>query len=206
MFQHNHNVNNSRFMKYVKGLDFVCCENTDIYRLFSVDPNLHVFVCQNFPYERLWILMRSCRRSNLVFIDSVRRVLHRRSFCGQVAFQHLQTLQYIDPLTLQYGYGGLGSDPGDGRVLVMVVASRVVAGPALVHSGVLQREARDGQHADAVGAVRRVDGHPPLASAVPQQLEGIRSVDIGVPPLDLRHRIPHHVTVELEGVSGEFGL
>lgn len=123
-----------------------------------------------------------------------------------MVFHHLQILEYIEPLTLQYGYGGLGADPGDGRVLSKVVASRVVAGPTLVDSGVLQREARDGQHADAVGAGRRVDGHPPLASAVPQLLEGIRPVNIGVPPLDLRHRIPDHVAVELEGVSGEFCL
>lgn len=129
-----------------------------------------------------------------------------KEFCGQVVFHHLQILQYIEPLTLQYGYGGLSSDPGDGRVLAEFVASRVVAGPALVDSGVLQREARDGQHADAVGARRRVDGHPPLASAVPQLLEGIRPVDIGVPPLDLRHRVPDHVAVELKGVSSEFCL
>jgi len=90
--------------------------------------------------------------------------------------------------------------------LPQVVALGVVAGPALVGPGVLEREARDAEHADAVGAVRRVDGHPALAGSVPQQLEGVGSVDLGVPPLDVRHGVADHVAVQLEGVPRELGL
>lgn len=125
-----------------------------------------------------------------------------RHYC---VFQHLATTVHR-PLTLQHGYGGLRSDPGDGRVLPQVVATWVVAGPALVDPGVLQREAGDGQHAHTVGAVGRVDGHPPLAGAVPQLLEGVRPVNIGIPPLDLRHGVTDHVTVQLKGVSSELYL
>lgn len=90
--------------------------------------------------------------------------------------------------------------------MVEVVTPRVVAGSALVGPSVVQREARDGQHAHAVGAVRRVDGHPPLAGAVPQLPEGIGPIDLRVPPLDLRGGVPHHVTVQLKGVARELGL
>lgn len=70
-------------------------------------------------------------------------------------------------LTLQDRNGGLGTDPGGGRVLSEVIAPGVVAGPTLVGPRVLQREPCDAQYTDPVGAVGCVDGHPALAGAVP---------------------------------------
>lgn len=109
-------------------------------------------------------------------------------------------------LTLQHRDGGLGPDPGGRRVLVQVVAPWVVAGPALVGAGVVQRQPGDSQHAHAVCAVRRVDGDAALAGAVPQLPERVATVDLGVPPLDLRRGVSHHVAVQLEGVACELGL
>lgn len=119
--------------------------------------------------------------------------------------EHLATTVHR-ALTLQHGYGGLRSDPGDGRVLAEVVAAWVVAGPALVDPSVLQREAGDGQHTHMVGAGRRGDGHPSLAGTVPKLLEGVRPVNISIPPLDLRHGVTDHVAVQLKGVSCELYL
>lgn len=89
---------------------------------------------------------------------------------------------------------------------MQVVAPRVVAGPALVGAGVVQRQPSDSQHAHAVGAVCRVDGDAALAGAVPQLPEGVAAVDLRVPPLDLRRGVPHHVAVQLKGVARELGL
>lgn len=119
--------------------------------------------------------------------------------------EHLATTVHR-ALTLQHRYGGLRSDPGDGRVLAKVVAAWVVAGPALIDPGVLQCEARDGQDAHMVGAGRRGDGHPSLAGTVPELLEGVRPVNISIPPLDLWHGITDHVAVQLKGVSCELYL
>lgn len=71
------------------------------------------------------------------------------------------------PLTLKDRNGGLGANPGDGRVLSAVIAPGVVAGPALIGPRVLQCEARDAQHTDPIEAVGRVDGYPTLAGSVP---------------------------------------
>lgn len=90
--------------------------------------------------------------------------------------------------------------------MAQVVAPRVVAGPALVGPGVLQREARDAQHAHPVVAVGRVDGHAALAGAVPQLLEGVDAVDLCVPPLDLWGGVTDHVAVQLKGVQRELSL
>lgn len=87
-----------------------------------------------------------------------------------------------------------------------IIAPRVVARPALIGPRVLQCEARDAEHTDPIGAVRRVDGHPPLAGSVPQLLEGVRSVDLSVPPLDLWSGVTHHLAVQLKGVPRELSL
>lgn len=110
------------------------------------------------------------------------------------------------PLTLQHRYSGLSSDPGGGRILVQVVTSGVVAGPALVGPSIVQHETGNAQHAHAVCAIGRVDGHSPLTGAVPQLPEGIGSVDLSVPPLDLWGGVSHHVTVQLKGVARELSL
>lgn len=90
--------------------------------------------------------------------------------------------------------------------MAQVVAARVVTGPAFVGSGVLERDARDTQYAHAVAAVGRVDGDAPLPGAIPQLLEGVGAVYLGVPPLDLRRGVTNHVTVQLKGVSRELCL
>lgn len=110
------------------------------------------------------------------------------------------------PLTLKHRHSGLSSDPGGGRVLVEVIASRVVAGSALVGPGVIQREMGDSQHAHRVDPIRRVDRHPPLTGTVPQLPERVRSVDLRVPPLDFWGGVTHYVTVELKGVTRELSL
>lgn len=89
---------------------------------------------------------------------------------------------------------------------MQVVSSRVIAGSALVGSGVVQRETRHTQHAHCIGAVGRADGHAPLTGAVPQLPERISSVDLRVPPLDLRGGVPHHITVQFKGVACELSL
>ena len=125
---------------------------------------------------------------------------------GTVSLCHHLVTTGHRPLTLQHGNGGLGTDPGDGGVLAQVVAPRVVAGPALVGPRVLQREARDAQHAHTVGTVGCVDGHATLASAFPQLLEGVDAVDLGIPPLDLRGGVTDHIAVQLKGVPCELCL
>lgn len=89
---------------------------------------------------------------------------------------------------------------------MQVIAPRVVAGPAFIGAGVVQRQPGHGQHAHAVGAVRRVDGDATLASAIPQLPKGVPAVDLRVPPLDLWCGVPHHVAVQLEGVTRELSL
>lgn len=71
------------------------------------------------------------------------------------------------PLTLYDRNGGLGTNPGDGRVLSAVIAPGVVASPALIGPRVLQCEACDAQHTDPIGAVGHVDGYPAFAGSVP---------------------------------------
>lgn len=87
-----------------------------------------------------------------------------------------------------------------------VIALGVVAGPTLIGPGVLQHEPCDAQHTDPIGAVGCVDGYPALAGTVPQLLEGVSSVDLGVPPLDLRSWVTNHVAVQLKGVPRELSL
>lgn len=89
---------------------------------------------------------------------------------------------------------------------MQVVTPRVIAGSALVGPSIVQRQKSDAQHAGAVGAVGRADGHPPLAGAVPQLPEGMGSVDLGVPPLDFRGGVSRHVAVQLKGVTRELSL
>lgn len=90
--------------------------------------------------------------------------------------------------------------------MVQVITSRVIAGSALVGPTIVQQETRDTQRAHGIDAVCRADGHSPLTGAVPQLPERISSVDLGVPPLDFRDGISHHVTVQLEGVTRELSL
>lgn len=87
-----------------------------------------------------------------------------------------------------------------------VIASGVVARPALVGPRVLQCEARDTEHTDPIGAVGRVDGHPALAGSVPKLLEGFGSVDLSVPPLDLWCGVTDHLAVQLKGIPSELSL
>lgn len=110
------------------------------------------------------------------------------------------------PLTLQHRYSGLSTDPGGGWILVQVITSRVIAGSALVGPTIVQQETRDTQRAHGIDAVCRADGHSPLTGAVPQLPERISSVDLGVPPLDFRDGVSHHVTVQLKGVTRELSL
>lgn len=90
--------------------------------------------------------------------------------------------------------------------MVQVVSSRVIAGSAFIGPRIIQRETRDAQHAHGVGAIGRADGHSPLTGAVPQLPEGIGSVDLRVPPLDLWGGVSHHITVQLKGVACELSL
>lgn len=87
-----------------------------------------------------------------------------------------------------------------------VIALRVVARPALIGPRVFQREARNAEHAHVIGSVRRVNRHTPLAGPVPQQLKGVRPVDLSVPPLDLGDGVTNHVAVQLKGVPCELYL
>lgn len=87
-----------------------------------------------------------------------------------------------------------------------VIAPGVVAGPALIRPRVLQCEARDAEHTDPIGAIGRVDGYPTLAGSVPQLLEGVSSVDLSIPPLDLRSGVTDHVAVQLKGVPRKLSL
>lgn len=87
-----------------------------------------------------------------------------------------------------------------------VIASRVIAGSALVGASVIQCETRDPQSAHRVDAIGRADGHPPLTGAVPQLPERVGSVDLGVPPLDFRGGVTYHVAVELKDVTRELSL
>lgn len=87
-----------------------------------------------------------------------------------------------------------------------VIAPGVVAGPALIGPRVLQCEARDAEHANPIGAVGRVDRYPTLASSVPQLFEGVGSVDLGIPPLDLWSGVTNHVAVQLKGVPRKLSL
>lgn len=89
---------------------------------------------------------------------------------------------------------------------MQVVSPRVVAGSALVRPRIVQHETGHSQHAGGVAAVRRADGHAPLPGAVPQLPEGVDSIDLRVPPLDLRGGVSHHVAVQLKGVARELGL
>lgn len=87
-----------------------------------------------------------------------------------------------------------------------VIAPGVVARSALIGPRVLQCEARDAEHTDPVAAVGRVDGYPTLAGSVPQLLEGVSSVDLSIPPLDLWGGVTNHVAVQLKGVPRELSL
>lgn len=76
-----------------------------------------------------------------------------------------------------------------------VIALGVVAGPALIGPRVLQRQSSDAKHTNPIGTIGRVDRYPTLASSVPQLLEGVSSVDLGIPPLDLWSGVANHVAV-----------
>lgn len=109
-------------------------------------------------------------------------------------------------LTLQHRYSGLSADPGGGWILVEVIASRVIAGSALVGPSIVQSETCHPQHTHCVEAISCADGHPPLTGAVPQLPERVGSVDLRVPPLDLWGGGTYHVTVQLKGVTCELCL
>lgn len=87
-----------------------------------------------------------------------------------------------------------------------VIAPGVVARPTLIGPRVLQCEARDAEHTDPIGAVGRVDGYPTLAGSVPQLLEGVGPVDLGIPPLDLWSGVTDHLAVQLKGVPRKLSL
>lgn len=88
----------------------------------------------------------------------------------------------------------------------MVIAPGVVAGPTLIGPRVLQCEACDAEHTDSIGAIGCVDGYPTLAGSVPQLLEGVSSVDLGMPPLDLWNGVADHIAVQLKGVPRKLSL
>lgn len=87
-----------------------------------------------------------------------------------------------------------------------VIALGVVAGPALIGPRVLQCEASDAKHTNPIGTVGRVDRYPTLAGSVPQLLEGVGSVDLSIPPLDLWSGVTNHVAVQLKGVPRKLSL
>lgn len=89
---------------------------------------------------------------------------------------------------------------------MQIVTARIIAGSALVRPNVLQCETRDAQHTHCIRTVGCADGYPPLAGAVPQLPEGIDSVDLRVPPLDLRGGVTHYLAVKLKGVSCQLCL
>lgn len=100
------------------------------------------------------------------------------------------------PLTFKDHHARLGTDPLDPGWSGQVVAIRVTAGPALVGACVLCGEPINRQHADCMLAVGGMDVNSVQPGAIPELGAVVVWIIPFKPPLDLRDRAAHSLTMQ----------